>query len=91
MNRFEQVGTGVKSFDKVLIPALRRSYQSRWDVLFFLDGESHAIQIWPTLRRSYPISTLPNALNPLTANVRIYPYLKHGLRASHREQCIGLP
>ena len=53
-----QVGTGVKSFDQVLIPALRRSYQNRCEVLFFLDCESHASQIWPTLRQSYTISTL---------------------------------
>ena len=58
VNRCEQVGTGVKSFDQVLIPALRRSYQNRCEVLFFLEGESHASQIWRTLRQSYTISTL---------------------------------
>ena len=57
-NRCEQMGTGVKSFDKVLILALRRSYRNRCEVLFFLEGESHASQIWRTIRRSYTISTL---------------------------------
>ena len=48
----------MKSFDQVLNPALRRSYQNRCEVLFFLKGESHASQIWRTLRQSYTISTL---------------------------------
>ena len=52
----------MKSFDKVLIPALRRSFQNRCEVLFFLEGESHASQIWPTLRQSYTISTLSKSL-----------------------------
>ena len=52
------VGTGVKSLDQVLIPALRRSYQDRCEVLFSVEGESHARQIWLTLRQSYTISTL---------------------------------
>ena len=52
------VGTGVKTLDQVLIPALRRSYQNRCEALFFFEGESHASQIWPTLRQSYTISTL---------------------------------
>ena len=30
--------------------------------LFFLEGETHASQIWPTLRKSYTISTLSKAL-----------------------------
>ena len=46
MNIWEQVGTGVESFEQVLIPALRRSYQNRCEVLFFLEGESHASQIF---------------------------------------------
>ena len=58
VNRCEQVGKGVKSFDQVFIPALRQSYQNRCEVLFFLEGESHASQIKPTLRRSYTINTL---------------------------------
>ena len=58
VNRCEQVGSGRKSFDQVFIPALRRSYQNRCEVLFFLEGESHDSQIWPTLRQSYTISTL---------------------------------
>ena len=36
------------NFDQVLIPAVRRSYQDRCEVLFFLNRESHALQIWPT-------------------------------------------
>ena len=35
-----------------------RSYQNRCEVLFFLESETHASQIWPTLRKSYTISTL---------------------------------
>ena len=50
----------MKSVEQVIIPALRRSYQNRCEVLFFLEGESHASQIWPTLRKSYTISTLSN-------------------------------
>ena len=53
-----EVGTGVKSLDQVLIPAPRRSYQNRCEVLFFLEGELHASQIWCTLRQSYTISPL---------------------------------
>ena len=52
----------MKSFDQVLIPALRRSYQNRGELLFFLEGESHASQIWRTLRQSYTISTLSKHL-----------------------------
>ena len=33
MNRCEQVGTGVKSFDQVSIPVLRRSDQNRCEVV----------------------------------------------------------
>ena len=46
------------NFDHVLIPALRRSYQDWCEVLFYLEGESHARQICLTLRQSYTISTL---------------------------------
>ena len=42
------MGTGVKSFDQVLIPALSQSYQNRCEVVFFLNRESNALQIWPT-------------------------------------------
>ena len=45
-NRWEQVGTGVKNFDQVLIATLRRSYQNRCEVLFFLEGQLHASEIW---------------------------------------------
>ena len=55
MNSCEPVGTGVKGFDQVLIPALRRLYKNKCEVLFFLEGESHDSQIWPTLRQSYTI------------------------------------
>ena len=51
-------GNRCEKFGPVLIPALRRSYQNRCEVLFFLEVESHASQIWPTLRQSYTISTL---------------------------------
>ena len=30
--------------------------------MFFLEGETHANQIWPTLRKSYSISTLSKTL-----------------------------
>ena len=33
-------------------------HQNRCEVLFFLEGGTHARQIWPTLRKSYTISTL---------------------------------
>ena len=32
-------------------------HQNRCEVMFFLEGETHASQIWPTLRKSYTIST----------------------------------
>ena len=51
-------GNRCEKFGPVLIPALRRSYQNRCEVLFFLEGESHASQNWPTLRQSYTISPL---------------------------------
>ena len=51
-NRWEQVGTGVRSFDQVL------TSPNRCEILFFLEGESHASKIWPTLWKSYTISTL---------------------------------
>ena len=36
----------------------RDRHQNRCEVLFLLEGETHASQIWPTLRKSYTISTL---------------------------------
>ena len=58
------VGTGVKSLDQVLIPALRRSYQNRCEVLFFLEGESHASQISTGLPfdKATPLVHFPKAL-----------------------------
>ena len=53
------VGTGVKSLYQVLIPA---SYQNRCEVLFFLEGETHASQIWPTLRKATPLLHFTKAL-----------------------------
>ena len=52
------MGTGVKRFDQVFIAALRRFNQNRCEALFLLEGETHASQIWPTLRQNYTISTL---------------------------------
>ena len=37
---------------------LEGSTQNRCEVLFFLEGETHASQIWPALRKSYTIGTL---------------------------------
>ena len=40
----------------------RDRHQNRCEVLFFLEDETHARQIWLTLRKSYTISTLSKAL-----------------------------
>ena len=44
------------SFDQV------QTSQNRFEALFFLDGQSHALQILPTLQRSSSIRTLSKAL-----------------------------
>ena len=59
--------TGVNRCEQVLFPVLiilRRSYQNRCEVLFFLEDESHASQIRPTLQQSYriPLVHFPKAL-----------------------------
>ena len=44
--------------------SLRDRHQNTCEVLFFLEGETHASQIWPTLRKSYTISkTFQKPLN----------------------------
>ena len=46
----------------------RNRHQNRCEVYFFLEGETHASQIWPTLRKSYtisPPSSHPTLQSPL--------------------------
>ena len=53
----------MESFEQVLIPALRRSYQNRCEVLFFLEGESHASQIFGLpFDKATPLVHFPKAL-----------------------------
>ena len=63
------MGTGVKKFYQVLYLALRRSYQNRCEVLFFLEGEWHASKIWPTLQQATPLVQFPKALERPQNNV----------------------
>ena len=63
------VGTGVKSLDQVLIPALRWSYQNRCEVLIFLEGESHASQFGLPFDKATPLVHFPKALKRPQNNV----------------------
>ena len=64
----------MNSFDQVLIPALRRSYQDRCEVLFFLEGESHTSLPFD---KATPVVHFPKALkrprnNAGPASIYIY-------------------
>ena len=52
----------MKSFDQVLIPALRRSYQNRSEVLFFLGVIRMLAKFGPLFDEATPLVHFPKAL-----------------------------
>ena len=64
LNRCEKVSTGVKRFEQVW------TCQNSCEVRFFLNRESHALQILPTLWRSYTLRSGGIALCHASFSVR---------------------